>query len=155
MTTIAVSKKHGVIACDRQFTHAGGYKFKGVTKVYEVPEEVCSDLYNHKNAYIGFAGDAGTIGDYVRWLYTQDGKPPRTGNRIEMLMLNNRREIYYSHNGVNWLNINEPFCAIGSGMHFALGALQTGATPLEAVKAASKLDPATGLGFKEYSVEDF
>ena len=44
--------------------------------------------------------------------------------------------------------MDEPTYAIGSGMHYALGALKTGATPKEAVVAASKLDPMTGLGVK-------
>jgi ATP-dependent protease HslVU (ClpYQ) peptidase subunit len=40
--------------------------------------------------------------------------------------------------------VTDPFVAIGSGAAAALGALYVGATPVEAVRAAAKVDPYTG-----------
>lgn len=38
----------------------------------------------------------------------------------------------------------EPFCAIGSGAHFALAAMACGKTAVEAVRIAARFDPGTG-----------
>jgi hypothetical protein len=48
--------------------------------------------------------------------------------------------------------VNEPFFAIGSGAPFAQTSMLLGWTPKEAIAAATKLDPMTGMGIKEYTL---
>jgi 20S proteasome alpha/beta subunit len=50
-----------------------------------------------------------------------------------------------------WLVVDQPYYAIGSGSPFALGALAQGASAKEAVEAAAKSDPFTGMGVKSYN----
>jgi ATP-dependent protease HslVU (ClpYQ) peptidase subunit len=69
-----------------------------------------------------------------------------------MLMLTNRKEFFHATTLSNWMLINQPFFAIGSGMQFAIAAMEAGKTPYEAVKIASKHDPHTGMGFNQLTM---
>lgn len=50
--------------------------------------------------------------------------------------------------------INRPFNAIGSGCEFALGALEYGATAIDAVKAAATLDMHSGGDVQNWTFDD-
>jgi len=73
---------------------------------------------------------------------------PRKGRTAEFVVLTEDHKIYIFYSPNKWILVDGPCYAIGSGMHYALGAMQSGATPREAVIAASKLDPHSGLGVK-------
>lgn len=150
MTTIAVDKT--MMAGDRQFTHSGGYRFQGKTKIYDLPEDSAKTLFNRKRVFMGFSGDAGEIGDVVNWLYTLDGKPPRLRN-LEIVCLLDNKEILTSCQRLdNWIVVTGKYHAIGSGAQFALGALEQGATPYDAVKTAMKFDANTGMGLTKLTL---
>jgi ATP-dependent protease HslVU (ClpYQ) peptidase subunit len=149
MTTIAVNKTG--IACDLQFTHSGGIKFKGKTKVVDLKPEVAKSIFGAKRVLIGFAGNADIWGELVAWFAVPTDKPPKLKN-IELLMLTDEGKIYHGTNLQNWMQIDEPYFSIGSGMHLAIAAMAAGATPAEAVRIASKHDPNTGRGIKEYKL---
>jgi ATP-dependent protease HslVU (ClpYQ) peptidase subunit len=150
MTTVAVSHKLGSIACDLQFSHYAGVTFKGATKVLKLSDEVASDMFSAEKAYVGFAGNADIWGNVVTWFTMYEGKPPQCKG-IEFLLLT-EQGIWYGTNMTNWLQIKEPHFAIGSGMQFAMAAMEIGKTPIEACRIAGKYDSATGLGYKEYSL---
>jgi ATP-dependent protease HslVU (ClpYQ) peptidase subunit len=57
-------------------------------------------------------------------------------------------------NPSSWMKIDEPFFAIGSGSTTALGAMHAGATTAQAIKAATKVDPFTGMGVKTLKLGD-
>ena len=78
-------------------------------------------------------------------------KPPRLAGG-EGLILTNDGKIWTFSNPTVWININQPFYAVGSGMLYAMGAMEQGATPVEAVKAAIKHDPSTGYGVTSISL---
>jgi hypothetical protein len=147
VTTIAVNKN--AMACDLQFTHSGGIKFKGKTKIIELRPEVAKAIFDVKKAYIGFCGNADIWGEIVSWYSSPGDKLPKTKG-IELLLLTDEHKIYHGTTLANWMEIPEPFFSIGSGMHLAIGAMADGASPKEAVKIASKHDPNTGMGVKEY-----
>lgn len=132
------------MAGDKQFT-TSGTKLIGRTKIYELSPAGCVN-FNAKKIFVGFCGNADNFGNAIHWLNNPDQKPPKVKN-IEMLMLNNRKEIFHATTLSNWMFINQPFFAIGSGMQFAIAAMEAGKTPYEAVKIASKHDPHTGMGF--------
>lgn len=125
--------------------------FKGGFKVLTLPENTATQLFGVKKGFVGFCGNADVWGDVVAWLTTLDGKPPKTKGDVEFLMLNDQG-IYHATNMNNWMKIEEPHFSIGSGMQFAMAAMDAGKTPMEAVKLASKRDRSTGMGFKEYSL---
>lgn len=148
MTTIAVNKYS--IACDLQFSHASGIKFKGATKVLEVEGKQAAEMFGHERVFIGFAGNADSWGDVVSWFAYPEGKMPKC-RELEMLMLS-PDGIYHGTNLKNWTRIDQPHFAIGTGMHLAIAAMDTGQTPKEAVKTACKYDMMSGMGVKEYSL---
>jgi ATP-dependent protease HslVU (ClpYQ) peptidase subunit len=150
VTTIAVSWKDKSIACDLQLTHASGTVFKASSKVLELPVATSKGMFQEDRALIGFAGNADSWGDIVSWLTLYEGKPPRCKG-IEMLLLT-KSGIWHGTTMSNWLKINEPYFAIGSGMQYALAAMVAGKTPLESCKIASRYDKGTGLGFKTYTL---
>lgn len=98
---------------------------------------------------VGYSGDLSEVPDVLEYLGDVTGKikPPR-GRSCEFVALTKDKKIFTFMTPNKWILVDEPNYAIGSGMHYALGALKTGATPKEAVIAASKLDPMTGLGVK-------
>lgn len=147
MTTIAVNKN--AMACDLQFTHSGGIKFKGKTKMIELKTSVSQELFGVKRAFVGFAGNADIWGNVVSWFVQPTSEPPKCKG-IEFLMLSDGGKIYHGTTMSNWMQIDEPYFSIGSGMHLAIAAMAAGATPKEAVKIAAKHDPNTGQGVKEF-----
>lgn len=136
------------MACDLQFTK-GNIKLKGVTKILELGEDVCKEMFNCKSALMGFSGNADVWGEVVGWFTDISEKPPKCRG-IEFLLLTNTKKLYHGSNLRNWMLLPDKHFAIGSGCDFAIAAMTSGKTPLEAVKIASKHDANTGLGFKEY-----
>lgn len=143
MTTIAVSRTQ--IASDLQATHGGGFKFKVKTKLFEFD----NPIFYPTPFIVGYSGDLDSVPDVLEYLGDTTGKikPPR-GRSCEFVALTKDKKIFTFISPAKWIHVDESTYAIGSGMHYALGALKTGATPKEAVVAASKLDPMTGLGVK-------
>jgi hypothetical protein len=150
VTTIAASTVYNSIACDLQFTYGGHTKFKGGTKVLTLENQLVQDMFGVKKAHIGFSGNADVWGQVVSWFSDPTGKPPAC-KKIEFLMLTDKKQIYHGSSLSNWMLIPEKHFAIGSGCNFAMGAMTSGQTPLEAVKTASKHDVMTGMGFKDYT----
>lgn len=153
MTTIAVNKSS--IAGDRQFTHSGGHKFRGKTKLYELPESTAEILFSTKKAVVGFCGNADSLVTCLEFLFNpmEHTKVPRVKG-VEMVALTDDKKIWTSFSLRNWMLVDQNYYAIGSGSAFAMGALESGKSPLEAVKAAAKLDPATGMGFQEIVINE-
>ena len=149
MTTIAANKNS--IACDLQITHASNMKLKAATKIFTIPEDTCKALFNVRKAYLGYCGNADAWGEVVAWLTTLDGKPPKLKTN-EFLLFTDEKKIYHATNMTNWMQIDVPHFAIGSGMQYATAAMSAGATPLEACKIAGKHDTLTGMGYKEYFI---
>jgi len=134
------------IACDLQFTHGSGHKFKGSTKVHEL----YSPRLYHKPFYVGFCGAAQECQAVVQWLQDPDDKPPKVRNS-EFLILTQDKKMFAFQQPTNWLEVREQYYSIGTGMQYAAGAMAAGKTPLEAVKIAAKHDPSTGMGYKTFS----
>jgi hypothetical protein len=139
------------MACDLQFNHSGGIKFKGKTKIIELSKAVAKELFGCNKAFIGFAGNADVWGEVVAWFAKPDDKPPKMKG-IELLMLTDEGKLYHGTTTTNWMLLDEPYFSIGSGMHLAIAAMAVGSTPADAVKVAAKHDPNTGCGVKVYNL---
>jgi ATP-dependent protease HslVU (ClpYQ) peptidase subunit len=108
-------------------------------------------MFGVKKAHIGFCGNADQWANVVAWFASPDKKLPKLKN-MELLMLTDTNEIFHATTLRNWLKLDEPFFAIGSGCHLAIAAMATGKSPREAVGIAAKFDTSTGMGCKVYRV---
>jgi ATP-dependent protease HslVU (ClpYQ) peptidase subunit len=140
------------MACDLQYSYAK-MKFKGPSKIIQLPEKTSVEVFNNKKVFVGFAGEADKWALVINWFADPSQKPPKLGPSFEMLMLDDKKNIYHATDVRNWFKIHEPYFAIGTGMHFALAAMASDKTPLEAVKIAAKYDPSTGLGYKALHIK--
>lgn len=145
MTTIVCNKEEMV--CDLQMTIAGSMKVKCKTKIYKFePHELHFDI---EPFMVGFCGAASEIVDVIDFYNRPElyKDMPRTRN-LSGLVLTQSGKIFSFDRPQAWLAVEEKFAAMGSGAPSALGALHAGATPKEAVLAAMKVDPFTGMGTK-------
>ena len=137
------------MACDLQMTQANAIKWRCKTKVYQFD--------GHEDTYpvdfmIGFAGTADDIITAVEFFKNPDSFKSCPNIRgLTGLVLTVKKEIFMFQHIAKWITVNEPFSAIGTGSIAALGAMHSGATPREAVQAATKIDPFSGMGIKEFT----
>lgn len=122
------------------------------TKILELKQDVSQHLFNSNKSFVGFSGTAAGWGNAVAWFIDPSQKPPNLGNSVELIALTEEGDILHSTNIRVWTPVKEKHFAIGSGMPFALSALELGKTPKEAVLFASKRDAFTGMGVKEYTM---
>lgn len=148
MTTIAVNK-YGM-AGDQQYSHSGGMTFRGGSKIMLVPSDYSIEYYDTPKMIMGICGDADSMA--AVWEYVFDSNRPSKIPKFknsEIIALTADGKITTTLNLHTWLIVKEPFYAVGSGMRYAMAAMDSGKTPLEAVKIASKYDMYTGKGFNE------
>lgn len=134
-----------MMAGDRLFVHSSGMKMIGRTKIYEVPHP---EVFGVDKCFIGFAGNTDAFGTVVSWLWTPEERQP-TVSGIEMVLLTGDGEILHGTSLRNFMHIDEPHCAIGSGSAYAQAAMALGKTPYEAVEVAAKYDVNTGGPFNK------
>lgn len=106
--------------------------------------------YEHSDFIIGMAGPSDLcleISDFFQYPETY-GKPPKIPKDALYGLVVTDEGIFHFTNPGKWLRVQDKYFAIGSGSLTALGALSVGATPKQAVLAASKIDPFTGMGTK-------
>jgi len=147
MTTIACNTKE--MACDLQITLNGNAKAKCYTKIYKIDAH---ERHYPEDFIIGLCGSASEAIEVVDYyqrpeLYKSLPKTRDTSG----LVLTRSGKIYVFDTPNQWMCIAEKFTALGSGGNVALGALLAGASPKNAIIAASKIDPFTGLGTKTLS----
>jgi len=149
LTTIACNKES--LATDLQLTTNVGVKLKTASKALILEEEKASKLFDCREAVVAFSGSVNEWGKFIEWASDISQKLPRFSD-IEFLMLTNRKQIYVSRNFKNWLQIQNKHHSIGTGSQFALGALEAGKSPEEAIKIASKHDIYTGMGVQVWTL---
>lgn len=141
MTTIAANKFQ--IAADRQATHSGGLKFRLKNKIFSFESPLIYPVPFH----VGLSGNIEDFSSIYEFFYdpTSVKKAPRM-KAGEGLILSEDGKLWTFCTANNWLYVDQPFYAVGSGMNFAMGAMEAGATPYEAVKQTCKHDPNSGMG---------
>ena len=148
MTTIVCSRSE--MACDLQMTIHQQFKVKAKTKIYLIEPH---DLhFAHESFIMGFCGSATEIIQVVDFYERPElyKDIPRTKN-LQGLVLTKSGKIFQFDTPSQWLAVEGNFAAMGSGAPSAYGALHVGASPKEAVQAAMKVDPFTGMGTKVLS----
>lgn len=147
MTTICANTS--CIAADRQATHSGGMKFKIKTKLHHFN----SPLIYPVGFTVGLCGNLESFVEVMAFFESpEEYKKPPAPKGIEGMVLTDDGELFMFFNPGKWMRVDQPFYAIGSGMHFAIAALESGKTPKEAIKIASKYDPSTGNGVTVYDI---
>jgi hypothetical protein len=137
MTTIVY--RAGVMASDSLSTttsEAGGSrKFK------------CVKMYRKADAVIALAGEtfAGLV--FLDWYGTNAEPPERLihGDADFTALVLTKKGLFEYDRWCRGEQIRLPFYAIGSGAKAALGALHMGASAVQAVRVACKIDPYTRL----------
>lgn len=89
----------------------------------------------------GGAGPATELDLLAQWLI-EGGKKPKLEKLTALRLMPDGKLIYFTEK-CQPIEIDAP-CAVGSGGEFAMGAMDAGATPQEAVEIASDRDPHTG-----------
>lgn len=146
MTTIAASKIEKTIAGDLQFTE-GTQKWKGKTKIYKFKAHELT--YPHCDFLAGFCGKASALVAVAEFFSRpEDTKPPKVSG-LSGLVLTENGDIFVFDDYKCWIAVGQDYASIGSGSSVALGALASGASVKEAIRAASKYDTYTGMGVKE------
>lgn len=151
MTVIVYSARHRVLASDSRCSDEHEAHFTSMKKVYRLKNK----------ALFGAAGHSDTRD--LRALLSKTS-PRKLPSRTELAAL--KQEIdalivfpngqcyciaveFDDDHSKEWHGsvdlVTDPFVAIGTGMQFALGALEVGATPAQAVRAACKRDLACAL----------
>lgn len=147
MTTVAVSKYQ--IAADRKASSANGH-FDIGTKMRHFHIEG----YYPLPFTIGYCGDVDHIIQVMNFFDNPvDWQAPKKLNRADFVMLTADHKMFTFSHPLRLMPIHNKFYAIGSGSNFAMGAMQFGATPYEAVKAACKLDNFTGYKVEKKDYE--
>jgi len=132
MTTIAY--KEGVIAADTAVHDGDTYAGQ------------CDKIWTMSNGWLG--GAAGCMGDcsaFARWFLSKcDGDPPNFAeDDSEALVIRDRGNIEWIGGKGRRAFYRPEHCAIGSGFPVAAGAMAAGASAIEAVKVAARLNAFT------------
>lgn len=148
MTTVAATKSQ--IAADKQVTHASGLKFKSPCKLFTFDNPAI-----YKTPFIlGLSGDLDVALELLEFFYSpEDFKLHKNYRSAEFLVLTYDQKLFTFADPRKWVPVGDRFYAIGSGSHFAMGAMGFGATPEEAVRVATKLDRGSGFGVSKIDVE--
>lgn len=126
MTVVAY--RDGVLASDSAASE-GDTIAHGIKKIYRV-----------RGNLIGCAGYLSDISKFINWFRAggEEDEFPKMKD-LSALMVSREGNVYcYDHIGPTPTQITSSYCATGSGMQIALGAMYAGADAVQAVKAAIK-----------------
>jgi hypothetical protein len=103
---------------------------------------------------VGYTGTVQSAYNILDWLADPDEKVPKGHKDSTFLALTEDGKIFCFNNPKQWIEIDGPYYAVGSGCDFALATLSKGGTPKEAIEVAMKHDIHTGMGVQEFSFEE-
>ncbi len=134
MTTIAY--RDGIMAADSRAYSGDKTPIGFKAKIHRLAD---GTLFGVSTTSVG--------GDQILRRWIEAGCPVVAGDALKpesfmALMVKPDGTVWYANNNLEWSGpLLAEFWAIGSGEHFALGALAHGASAEEAVAAAIRLDP--------------
>ena len=140
MTTIACSLTE--MAADMRVTWAGRGNDDENTRLHTA-HAIKIDRIG--DTLVGTSGDYAAGVRFLDWLKAGGkGRRPKLDKDFRGLKLSKEGIFYVDGDDTTWMPIGTPYYAVGSGAHYALGALEMGADPKQAVKIAMEYDPYTG-----------
>jgi|SanBayMetagenome_1026888.scaffolds.fasta_scaffold72386_2 20S proteasome alpha/beta subunit len=148
MTTVAFSKKHGIMAGDRMSCESNT-KYGRMTKIFRSRDHL-----------VGFSGESGVAMVLLRWFergaLEEEWPDPHGEDGLDANMLvvtPGGRIMAYERFPIP-MTLESEFSAIGSGRDFALAVMQLGYDPVKAIEVASELDCFTGGGVDVLHLKD-
>lgn len=152
MTVIAYSSKHRILAADSRCSDAYGMHLTSCQKIYRLAN----------GALLGTSGDSDERDIRDLLCKSSPRKLPSRAQLAEMkcrfegLLVFPKGQVYVVNvwhreheNEGEWAGavdvIRDDIVAVGCGYQFAYGAMEVGATPIEAVRAACRRDTACAL----------
>lgn len=140
MTTIACSRTE--MAADMRVTWPGKGNDDENTRIHSAH---CIKIERICDALIGTSGDYAAGVRFHDWMRAGCPKRlPRLARDFRALKLTKEGIFYIDSTDATWMPQGTEFYAIGSGAHYALGAMEMGADPKRAVEVAKEYDPYTG-----------
>lgn len=133
MTTIAF--KAGVLAFDTQ-TNGGGGRVH-----YRAEKSIARAGFIFAAA--GACGESKRYLDWVKRGCVGDLPTPEADNAV-FILISHDHSVWEGFQHGGWSASKATAHAWGSGAEYALGAMAFGASPIEAVEVAMRLDPHTG-----------
>lgn len=134
MTTIAWDGKH--LAADRRM---GGWMTTG--KVFPLKS----------GGMMSGAGYYDHLVEVAAWLDAGGERPKLSeDDPSDIFVVEDGKAYFLTWPYLRKVEIQEGYYAVGSGSHFALGALAMGADARKAIEIASRFDPDTGHGIDVY-----
>ncbi len=139
MTIVAF--RDGVMAADTRIVHGDSGIMKA-TKLFR-------KRIGRRDHILGFAGDMSCAMLYYEWYGSKQPMPEQLRNYQEergfnvLIMVG--KYLYEGDNICRPVEVESKFHAIGSGAQAALGAMHHGASAIQAVKIACKIDSNCGL----------
>jgi len=142
MTTLACNRKE--MAGDLQLSVGDAVKMRGGSKIFKIKAH---QMLYEEDFIIGFCGSSAASLDVLDYFSNPEvyKQMPKTKG-LQGLVLTQSGNIFIFDSPERWIEVDEEFAAMGSGATFALGAMHSGASPSEAIEAASKCDVWTGFG---------
>lgn len=111
---------------------------------YHIPFKVSKYTRIRDSVFAG-AGDLEDLSKYLGWIRDGGEDPPELGTEMGLDILEVSEEgIHIWGKKFVRLKVNEKAYAVGSGSHYAMGALAAGCTPKQAMAIAAKYDLGTG-----------
>lgn len=136
MTTIATNLK-GMAADTRvTWTDSGNNRLNTAAsiKIERINDEI-----------IGTSGDFQAGVRFLEWYKAgSKGRKPKLAKDFRAIRLNKTGIYIIDGDDTTWVKVDADLYAIGSGAHYAIGAMEMGATPEKSVSIAAKHDGYTG-----------
>lgn len=142
MTTIAANRR--AMAADSKVTDGDTYYF--TNKLHEI-----------NGSIVGVAGICSATNKFLEWFRAgcqRDGPALEEDDSVGFSALVLSRKGLFVYSGCFEPDkLDDRYYAIGTGKQHAIGMFRQGATPVEAVRAAAKVDPCTGGKIREIQLK--
>ena len=100
---------------------------------------------------VAIAGSISDMNGFVNWLRTEEGDPPKYEGGA--FAVNKKGKLVGFYNGSGLPMKEDNISVLGSGGSIALGAMDAGASAVEAIKIACKRDCYTGGKVQSFTVK--
>lgn len=125
------------MATDSLLGNGNGLNCGSVRKLFEVPDEF-------GGGFMAGAGEAGEIARFIE-LATSTQNAAQEIKSGTVYHLRGDGSVWCIGSGGHWFTFDAPFCAGGSGVEIATGAMAAGASAEEAVRIACEYESGCAL----------
>lgn len=109
--------------------------------VYAVNNFRTPKLFEIGDSVFGISGDLSNCLKFIK--ARQEGVEPKLTKDDFDILEKNKDGIFLWTKEMVPLKITDEYYSVGTGGHFAIGAMDMGATPVEAIRVAARRDPST------------